>query len=292
MSTLMIDVKFSWHHGSQNEVVSYFSKELCPSMTYLKLDFDFCYWLGAMDFKEFCVELQEKCPHIQTLILNNALLSVSFHSAISICSEFLQNVKTLVLHKSEFNKGSEKRECCGISVIEILDISECADVEKSSMHIFSTMPYFKKLNLSGIEITDYWFRNEDNLFFLHQLESLHRGDTDICHETLRVLQKYAVNLTELYLCWTRLSDDDFNRTSSAFPLLKTICLKSCRHLTCEGIVSLVQSCSLSLENVYVDRHIAQSYALHPFVTANKSKLEIVKAIDNCDNHEKLEFLLD
>ena len=107
-----VDVKFSWYHGSQNEVVSIFSGKLCPSITCLKLDFDFCYWLGAMDFKEFCVRLQEKCPHIHTLILHNALLSVSLHSVINICSEFLQNLKALVLHKSEFNKSYEKREYC------------------------------------------------------------------------------------------------------------------------------------------------------------------------------------
>ena len=113
------------------------------------------------------MKLQEKCPYSQTLILHNALLSVSLHSAINICKEFLQNLKSLVLHKSEFNKGCEKRECCVSPVIEILDISESVDVKKSSMHIFSTMLSLKKLNLSGIEVTDYWFWNEDNLFFLH-----------------------------------------------------------------------------------------------------------------------------
>ena len=65
-----------------------------------------------MDFKEFCVRLQEKCPLIHTLILHNALLSVSLHSVINMSSEFLQNLKALFLHKSEFNKSYEKREYC------------------------------------------------------------------------------------------------------------------------------------------------------------------------------------
>lgn len=59
-------------------------------------------------------------------------------------------------------------------------------------------------------------------------------------------------------------------------------------MTCEYIVSPIQSCQ-SLQNVYVDENVAESYAAHPLVVFNKSKLEIVKAID-CDAHQKIHYL--
>lgn len=285
-----VDVKFSWHHGCQNEVVSYFSRKLCSSVTYMKLDFDVCNWLGEMNFEEFCVKLKEKCPHLHTLILHNALFSVSLPSVINLCSEFLGNLRALILTKSEFHKHCPERNYDGIPIIEILDISECLDIGRSSMQTFSRMTYLKKLNLSGTEVTDYWFWSKDDLFFLHQLELLHLGDTEISHETFHKLQKYAVNLTELYLCWARLYDEDFCFSNSVFPRLKTICIKFCSFVTCDGIISLIQSCQ-SLQNVYVDKDVAESYAKHDFSAANMSKLEIVKTIDNCDDHEKLDFLL-
>ena len=102
----------------------------------------------------------------------------------------------------------------------------------------------------------------------------------------------AINLTELFLCGADIDDDDFSFNALAFPKLKTMCLSFCFYLTCDGIISLVQS-GPSLQNIYVEGNVVKSYAKHPFVIANASKLEIVKAIDDskdCDHHEKLHFL--
>ena len=254
----------------------------------MKLDFNFWdEWEGELDFEQLCVKLFEKCPRLHTLTLHHALFSVSLPSVLNLCSKFLPNLIALILSMSAFSLDSKEKEYNFLPKIEYLDVSKCANVRISSLYSFSKMHYLKKLNLSGTRVTDNWFENEDNATFLHQLESLHLGNTSICDKTFRTLQNYAVNLVELFLCWTGLNDNDFSFSNSVFPVLKTICLRH-SFVTHEGIVSLIQSCQ-SLENIYIDGDVAELYANHPFVSSNVSKLGIVKALNNCYRHEKLNF---
>ena len=249
----------------------------------MKLDFENCYWQERFNFQDFCVTMKQRCPHLHTLVLHYAFISVSLPSMIDICSEILPNLKVLIL-ESEFGHELMEREYHGISKIEILDVSHCGNV---SLCPLWKMPYLKKLRFTGLPMA-HWFWGEETAPFLHQLEVLHLGQTNIGPYTLRLLQKYAVNLTELSLCHTHLNDNDFNFSNFIFPFLKTICLTECK-VTCEGIISLIQSHPL-LQTIYVDEDMAKVYAKHPFVTANISKLGIVKHIDNCDCHNILDYL--
>ena len=252
----------------------------------MKLDFENCYWQERLDFEDFCMTMKQRCPYLHTLNFYLAFFSVDLPTMINMCSEFLPNLKVLIL-ESVFGDESKEREYHGLSKIEILDVSQCGNVRLGPL---SKMPYLKKLNFSGLNMA-HWFFEEETVPFLHQLELLHLGNTNIGPRTLRLLQNHAVNLIELYLCHTYLNDNDFHFSDSVFPLLKTICLVDC-DVTCEGsILYLVQSHPL-LQNIYVDRDVAEYYAKHSFVAANLSKLGIVKYIDNCDLHNKLDYLLD
>ena len=284
------DVKFCWFNGSQSEISSVFVKNLCSSVTHLKFIFNYCHWKKRLNFEKLCLQLKGKCPHLHTLILHRALFSVSLSSVIDLCNEFLPNLKVLILLKSVFDNECKERAFGGFPKLEVLDISECSNIGRSYKYVFTKMPYLKKINLFGTYETEYrWFWHDDNVSFLRQLELLHLGNTSICSRTFHILQNYAINLTELFLCWTELDDDAFVFNNSVFPLLKTVCLRRCRNLNCESIVSLVQSCEL-LQDVYIDLDMAESYTKHAVFVGDIAKLGIVKPIDNC-HHSKIQDYL-
>ena len=286
-----VDIKLFRYISFRNKSASLFFKNLPSSVSYMKLDFEYCIWRERLNFEDFCVMLRKNCPHLHTLILHRALISVSISSLIDLCSVFLPNLKALILPESVFGNDCKERKYGRLRKMEVLDISDCLGIQGLSKCSLSKMNYLKKLNLSGTFETDNWF-NIDDISFLRQLEFLHLGKTDISLKSFRMLQNHAVNLTELFLCATRLEDSDFIINNSVFPHLKTICLRHCRRVTCEGIISLVQACQ-SLQNIYVDRGTVENYAKHPFIIANVTKLGIVKAAYNCiDHYEKLDYLLD
>ena len=284
-----MDVKFSCFGGIQDERVSMFLENLPSPVAHMKLDFSSSSWRGQFNFENFCKRMKQMCPHLHTLILHHAVFSINLSSVINLCSKYLPNLKVLILPMSVFGNNCKEEKFGGISKIEILDISRCMQIGRFTLS--SEVPCLKKLNLSGIVATDNWeFFCDDNVSFLHQLEYLNLGLTYIISADFRILQNHAVNLTELFLCYVSLNDDDFKFNKPVFPLLKTICIINSRFVTCEGIVSLVMSCQ-SLVDVYVDMKLAESYANHPFVILNVLKLGIVKGIIYCNHHKELEYML-
>ena len=284
-----VNVKFFWYKndGLQNEEVTNFATKLSSSTTHIKLDFIGGSWIGGLNFEELCVKLKERSPRLHTLILQYALITDSLSSVIDLCGEFLPDLKVLVIRDSQFGNSSREREYHGIPKMEILDVSRSGNFGRISKNSLSKMSYLKRLNLSGTFKRDNrWFWYSENVSFLHQLEFLDLGDTDISSSAFRILQNHALNLTKLFLCWATLFDNDFQFSGSVFPVIKVICLKNCRYITCEGIVSFLQSCQ-TLQDIYVDREVAESYSRHQFVAANPSKLGIVKATDNCHHYKAL-----
>lgn len=150
------------------------------------------------------------------------------------------------------------------------------------------MPYLKKLYLACTDVDDSWF--EDVTYFLKQLHELDLSDTKISSRTFQVLQIHAPNLRELFLCDTDVylyEEDDLNFNVSIFPHLKTICLRY-NGVRCKGIISLIKACK-SLQNVYVEERIVDSYEDHPFVKYNECKLGIVK--DDCCSYNKSRYFV-
>ena len=278
-----VDVKFSLNSKTQNEVAMCFLDKFRSSVSYVKLHFELYAWKGGLNFEELCQKLTAKCFHLHTLILHHAIFSVHFYSVISFCCEFFPNLKVLMLPKCHFGFDSTKKLFAGFSSIEVLDVSYCNIKQYSTCLFRLVMPNLKRLNLSGVRVSDWM---SECACFLHPLEFLQLGRTNIPFPFLNVLRQNCANLTELCLRYTDITDRDLEFLE--LPLLKTVCLKDCKAVTSEGIVSLVQSCR-SLENIYVDRDVAESYAEDPFVIANASQLGIVIVISDCDHHNKLSF---
>lgn len=197
----------------------------------------------------------------------------------------MQKLKVLVLHLCTFSDCPKRSECGDISKIEVLDV-DCCEFGHFYKPPFSRMPYLKELRLSSRDVDDVWFK--DGALFLSQLHILDLEGTAISSRTYQAIRNHALNLKKLYLGYVNLDDDDLKCNNSMFPNLTDICVKYCHGVTCEAIVSRIQSCQ-SLESVYVDENVAEFYAAHPFVVFNKIKLEIVKAID-CDGHQKIHYL--
>ena len=287
-----VDIKFAWFNGSQNEIASIFAKKLSSSVKYMKLDFSFYSWdwRRKLSFEELCFSLKEKCSNLHTLTLYYALLSENLPSVIDLCSEFFPNLKALTLSKAVFGPSYEKREHAGTSKIKALTVFQCG-INGTPIYTFPKIPCLEKLNFTRTCVSDHWFLNNENFFSLHQLQILHLGNAKLSYKTFRVLKNHAVNVSELSLCYSKLIDSDFIFNSTMFPILKSVCLRCSPFVTCEGVMSLVQSCP-SLQNIYVDRNVAESYANHPFAAANISKLTIVKAMDSCDHSQDADCLLD
>lgn len=272
-------------YSDQTAIAQSFVNTLPPCVACLQLNF--CnrdYWYQSLYFEELSMNLNKRCPHLEMLILKDAELSGSLLSVIDLCTQLLQKVQKLVFYHCSF-EYSQIGEGSGTPQIKVLDVSRCL-VKNFYNLTFSRMPHLKELRLFGTKVKDYWF--EDDSFF-NQLHVLDMGETTISPRTLQAIQNHGFNLKKLFLCFTDFRDGYLDFNNSAFPHLKTICLKRCR-VTLEGIVSLIKSCQ-SLENVYVDPDMAQSYAAHPFVIANACKLGIVKFVE-CVNHRKVGYLCE
>lgn len=272
-----MDRKVYGIHDSKNEAAKDVIRNLRFCTTHLKLDFG--HMTDQLMFEEISMMLRKQCPRLHTLIFCYARLAVNLESVIKICAYYLRNVRVLVLRNSWFGSSPTIGEYKDISQLEILDVRRCVPAE-GNRPIFSDMPYLKKLCLADIvNINDTWFVDDD-ISFLNQLEALDMGNTIIRVNSYFSIHAHAHHLIELYLCRTNIIN--FFLSLFKFPLLKTICLRSCYNMSCDGVVDLIKSCE-SLENVYVEVDIIRAYEKSDYVAQNKNKLGIVKEADS-DNH--------
>lgn len=246
--------------------------------TYIKLDFrDNCNWFKPLNFKEFSEMLHKKCPNLETLILQRAHLSDdTLWKVIDLCTQFLQKIKVLVFHYSVFANYPIEEKDGDISKIEVLDVSGCF-LGHYNRPPFSRMPHLKKLYLAHSNTICSWFQDAS---FLKQLEVLDVRRTESHSCTFEIIQNHGLHLKELYLCGAYLQDEDLIFNHSAFPSLEIISLKFNYCITCDGVISLIQSCP-SLCHIYVCVSLAESFAIHPFVVANKSKFENIQVSSSC-----------
>lgn len=258
-----VDVKFSPFHESQNTVVKCFVNLLPPNVTCIRLDFkNSRNWIKRLNFEEISVRLQDRCPHLKTLILKDAVVSENLPLIIDLCTQFLQDVKILIFFRSRFLRPP-KREFGVDSKIEASHLYDC-HTKNLNKPPFLRMLNLKQLHLSRTDVVKgSWF--EDEISLLNQLNVLDVGYTCVSNRTFQTIQSHGLNVKELYLYG--------------------------RYLACEGVLSLNRSCQ-SLQNVYVMQEVVVSYVAHPFIVANKDKLEIVKVIYTCNYHQWLDYLCE
>lgn len=279
-----VDVQLYQYHESQHELAINIVLNRLPSCaTHLKLDF--CVRRGEpneLNFKKFSAAVQFRCPYLKTLILHHAELSESLCSVIYFCSKNLQSLKVLILNQSEFAFYPLIGRNAFISDIEVLDVSDCNNVFFDEF-IFSKMPQLKKLRLTSTDVCDYMYEYYYTSFFKH-LEVLDVGHTAIDYVAFETIQNCGLYLTELYMCGAHLNDRNLKVDGSQFPCLRTMCLGCCANISCMSIVFLIHVCP-SLQNLYVDEDLAQSFA-----NVDKCKLGIVKVSPSCDDHEEINYL--
>lgn len=265
-----------------------FINRLPPCVTSIKLFFyNHFEWTLKLVFVELCMRLQERCPHLEVLILIQCEFSDSFSTVTDLCTQFLPGIKKLVFCYCLFSDCHSTGECDGVSKVEIFGVWGCEFKGKPFKKTpFSRMPFLKELYLCGLRgVDDSWFEGDPS--FLNQLEVLNLKSPIIGTRAFTVIKNHGINIKELCLLSHVLQDYDFDFYNSAFPQLTRICLRDCYHVTCEGVVSLIQSCQ-SLQNIYVESDVAESFAEHPFAVANRCKSTIVKEID-CNRHREVDY---
>ena len=98
------------------------------------------------------------------------------------------------------------------------------------------------------------FRNEYRASFLHGLQYLYNHSgyfwTGIFHRTFCLIQNDDINFNEMFQHGEDLNDDYFSFNQSVFPLQKAISFWIFMHISCKGIVALLQSWS-ALETVQI-----------------------------------------
>lgn len=276
----------------RTEAVQKFVHILPSCVSFIKIDFKDYMWREEdwddekLDFEEICITLNEKCPHLQVLKMCHAELFDGLASVIDLCAQYLEGVRRLGFYDSSFVEFHTREEYSGVSKIEVLDVVACS-LRDYDILTLSKMCCLRSLNLHCTEYHQLFFR-DDTMDFLNQLKVLNVGSTGISFlNSSKATLNQIVSLEELYLCNININESDLDLSSLALPHLKTICIRSCWEVDCEDVISLIRSCP-SLENVYVDDDVAESYAKDPFVVINRCKLEVVKANNLCDCHQKID----
>ena len=283
-----VDVEFQWCNRSINKVSADFAKNLPTCATHIKLDFwNLNRWGERLKFETFCCNLGSRCSSLKALILHNTLFSVSLRSAIDLCRQSMPNLEIISFRDCSFTDYSVKVGCDHPSKLKVLDVYYTHGSVSSTKLTLLNMTSLKKLCLFGTSVNDDWFSGDTSSLRHLQVLNL-QAARDISSRTFQILQVHAPNLIELYLCRTNLGDSDFTFDRPVFPQLRILCLIKCLHVTCVGVVSLVQSCQF-LQDVYVDDRVVYSYAEHPFVIDNWRKLEIVKT-NTCMHYFHADYL--
>lgn len=276
-----VNMDFSPSHGSQTTIATCFTNILPSCATRMRLDFTTRHkWTEHLNFEDLSMRLKEKCPHLELLILNHARFSDTLPSVIDMCTLSLPSVRGLIISFSQFPDSPLRGESGSFSKLELLDINFCHLRDRNKPKL-SRMPHLRQLRLRGCGMANFWL--EDDASFLNKLYILDLAHSLISSRTFQVIWNHGRNLKRLYLCAAHLGNEDLNFDGSVLPNLKTICLKYCHWVTDEGVIDLILSCK-SLQTVYVDKTVAKLFAEHPFVTANRYMLEIVKVIGFCHSH--------
>lgn len=285
-----VDVQFLRRHGSLSEVAMKFAELLPSSVTHLKLNFEHSDdW--SLNLADFLVKLQKRCPNLQVLIFERAKLVATNEnsSVLRLCEQFLANIRVLVIRNSRLKKRLKFDNKSKLSSkIEVLDASGCT--LSSYDHLLSHRRLFRRLK--KLYLADMvCYKIEENMTDPHlisTLELLNLERTRAASEIFQAISKYGRHLTELYLCYTLVKDDDitFNNKKNALSRLKKICLRGCK-VTNTGIQSLIESCP-SLQYVYVGNTVTRLF--DDYSKCDSEKVQVTYGAKLCDHYAKVDYM--
>ena len=258
--------------------------QMLPScVTHLKLSFEYSEdW--TLDFRDFSVTLQDRCPNLQVLIFHRARLTdVANPRKIQLSKLLISNIQVLAFHHCvSKNYSMICSDDTAASTIEVFDISR----SKLSFDysFISKMPHVKKMYLAGSGICDLIFKTDPSI--VSRLEVLDLEGTLTGSSAFKAVRDYGFHLVELYMCFTLLNDDDLIFDDDILPRLEKLCVRV-SDVTHKGVASLLKACK-SLQHVYVGDLTANPE--NDYSMCDPEKVRIINGFEYCDHYAKVDFM--
>lgn len=225
--------------------------------------------------------LKEYCPHLETLIIENAFLA-TYKTLTDIAVDNLpQKICVLSLRGSIFRTRyffSNVNICLNMKV---LDFSSCICIRDNHLACFSKMRSLEELYLAGCQIYHPGIKmlldtpqNNTTL----RLKVLDLESTEINDDTILLLQERLHTLEKLYLRRTKLTDECFTYLDRySFQRLETLCLQNTA-ITYAGVKSLLRLQSLryitlSVSDIYKNGVLELHPAWHKMLRFKSDKAD-------------------
>lgn len=282
---------------------------LPPYVTHINLSFEnlLDYWF--IDFVDFTKEVG-KFPSLKVVVLRGIKFQIPQYY-FDLLTQLPKSVRVLVLHESHFIKCENQKDIVHeIPEIEILDLSNGVNLP-IHLSMFLNVLRLKKLRLACSVIPDnsLWpffggfredpFRttNRTDSFFAtlmeilsscHQLQVLDLESTIMSSMAFRAIRSNCIQLHELYVCFTRITDDDliFDDQEIILPNLIKICLRNCQ-VTSKGITAFMKVCP-SLSHVYVGSK--DEFAVNNFAECKSEKVNVLNGFKHCYHFKKVDYM--
>lgn len=211
-------------------------------------------------------KLKEFCPHLETLIIENAFLA-TYKTVTDIAVENLpQKVCVLSLRGSIFRTHYFFSNVNTCQNIKILDFSSCICIRDNHLGCFSKMRSLEELYLAGCQIHNQGIKillDTSEKSTVLRLKVLDLEATEITDEIIMVLQERLVSLEKLFLRRTQITDDSFAFVDKySFEKLNTLCLQD-TNMTSAGIRPLLKLKSIKFINLSVEVLKSNLLEIHP-----------------------------
>lgn len=239
------------------ELTSYQVQKLLPTLpscvSYIRICCMYCprKQPNPIITAENASKLKEHCPHLETLIIENAFLA-TYKTITDIAVENLpQQLCVLSLRRSIFRTHYFFTNADASVNIKVLDFTSCICIQNNHLTYFSRLRHLEELYLAGCQICDFGIRclcNKNNQT-IPNLKVLDLEATKVGDQSISALKEEFQSLEKLYLQRTNITDEAlsiFDRYS--LKNLNTLCLMN-NSLSSAGLKSLLKL--KSLKNVYV-----------------------------------------
>lgn len=261
-------------------------------VTYINLSFEDVPKDSYVNVKEFSMLLREKCPHLESLIINKIKFCVNIAAQkLEFWMQLHENLKVLSLRNTDFTlifPEFEENELLNdeniFSKIEVLDFTG------SNIHIWSPTTFLhltslKVLRLCRVLLHPCFF-DPVLPYIMQQLQILDLESTIAGSDTFDTIRRYGVHLTELYMCETLIEDEALVFVDTCLPRLKKICLRG-NDVTSVGIMSLIKWCP-SLDHVYVGREEVDPR--NDYSDCNSEKVHVINGYRFCNHFKEVEYI--
>lgn len=261
-------------------------------VTYINLNFEDVPKDSYVNVKEFSMGLREKCPHLESLIINKIKFCVNIAAKkLEFWIQMHENLKVLSLRDTGF-----KLKFLAIDENELLNDGnifsklEVLDFTGSSIHLWNPATFLRLTSLKVLRLCRVFLHP---CFFepvlpciMQQLQILDLESTMACSGTFATICRYGLNLTELYMCETVIQDESLVSVDTCLPRLKKICLRG-NDVTSVGIMSFIRWCP-SLDHVYVGRE--EIDPRNNYSDCNSEKVHVINGYRFCNHFKEVEYI--